>query len=360
MPRNWPRHFVIRPSGFYFQATPAMKRAGIFSEALGKEITAAVARAQALNAAWDEIRRGLEPVGKRPALPGTLSHLVEELRGSDEWSDKAPKTIEELEYALGIIEPLFGAYALRQITPDACRAFYGALRAQGSIHRAARVMKWLRYLFNYAMRYQKADSNPTLAVRIKHPKAREALWSKDQIKAVISKAKEIDRPCIALAIKIAYATALREGDVLALTWGQFDGERLVLTQAKTGKTISCPLAPETIEGIEAWRSSSGAIPLATAPIIRGPHGRPYKKDNFTHRFRDICRAVGVPDDLQFRDLRRTTATELAAAGATAAEIASVTGHGITRSQRILDTYTVTSELMARNAQAKRNKGRSKV
>ena len=67
---------------------------------------------------------------------------------------------------LGIIEPIFGASTLKQITPDACRAFYGALREKGSIHRAARVMKWLRYLFNYAIRYQKADSNPTLAVRI--------------------------------------------------------------------------------------------------------------------------------------------------------------------------------------------------
>ena len=118
MPRDWPRHFVIRPSGFYFQATPAMKRAGIFSEALGKEITAAVARAQALNAAWDQIRSGLEPVGKRPALPGTLSHLVEKLRGSAEWDDKAPRTREELEYTLAIIEPIFGAYALSSHSAD--------------------------------------------------------------------------------------------------------------------------------------------------------------------------------------------------------------------------------------------------
>ena len=360
MPRKFPRHFVTRPSGFYFQATPAMRIAGIFSESLGKEMTTAKARAQALNAAWDEIRHGLEPVGKRPTLPGTLSHLVEGLRQTNEWTDKAPATIDELEYALAIIEPIFGAYALKQITPEACMAFYSALREQGSIHRAARVMKWLRYLFNYAIRIHKADANPTLAVRIKHPKAREALWSENQIKAVISKAKEVGRPCIALAVQIAYATALREGDVLALNWGHFDGERLSLTQAKTDKTICCPLSPETVAMIEALRAKAGVVPLATAPIIRGPHGRRYLKDNFTHRFRDICRAAGLPDHLQFRDLRRTTATELAAAGATAAEIAAVTGHSITRSQRILDTYVRAGEDIARNAQAKRNKGRSKV
>ena len=62
MPRKWPRHFIIRPSGFYFQATPAMKGAGFYSEPLGKDMAKAVARARTLNAEWDDVRRGLEPV----------------------------------------------------------------------------------------------------------------------------------------------------------------------------------------------------------------------------------------------------------------------------------------------------------
>ena len=230
------------------------------------------------------------------------------------WDDKAPRTREELEYTLAIIEPIFGAYALKQITPDACRDFYDALREKGSVHHAARVMKWLRYLFNFAMRYQKADSNPTLAVRIKHPKPRRALWSEEQVLAVIAKASELGRPCMATTVQIAYDTSLREGDILSAPWNNFQpsmdgkGMSLVLDQGKTGRPISCPLASETVAMIEALRTNAGVIPLATAPIIRGPHGRPYKKDNFTHRFRDICRAAGIPDDLQFRDIRRTVVT----------------------------------------------------
>ena len=134
----------------------------------------------------------------------------------------------------------------------------------------------------------------------------------------------------------------------------------MLDQGKTGDAIAAPLTSETVTMIEARRISEGTIPLATAPIIRGPHGRPYKKDNFTHRFRDICRAAGVPDDLQFRDLRRTVVTEMAEGEVTSAEMASKTGHSIAHSARILDTYTVMSERMARNAQAKRNKRRAKV
>ena len=203
-------------------------------------------------------------------------------------------------------------------------------------------------------------------MRIKHPKPRRTLWSEYQVLAVIAKASELGRPCIALAVQIAYDTSLREGDILSLTKDSYQpstdgsGKSLVLDQGKTGSAIAAPLSPKTVEMIEARWISEGTIPLATAPIIRGPHGRPYKKDNFTHRFRGICRAAGIPDDLQFRDLRRTVQTELAEGEATAQESAAVTGHSIAHSARMLDTYTVTSERMARNAQAKRNKRRAKV
>ena len=87
--RKFPRHFVVKASGFYYQATPAMRAAGIASESLGTDMTAAKMRADTLNAAWGAIRRGEEPIGKTPALPGTFGHLVERLRASNE----SPSTI---------------------------------------------------------------------------------------------------------------------------------------------------------------------------------------------------------------------------------------------------------------------------
>jgi integrase len=156
---------------------------------------------------------------------------------------------------------------------------------------------------------------------------------------------------MALAIQIAYDTSLRAGDIRALTWAQFDGESLLLRQQKTGREQRVPLWTETVAMIEQSRGDT--IPLATAPIIRAPHGRPYAKDNFEHRFRNICRAAGIPNDLQFRDIRRTAATERAVGGSTAAELAAATGHSIAHGARMLDTYVVLDYNMARTAQAKR-------
>lgn len=358
--RKFPRHLVVKPSGFYFQATKPMRKAGIHSESLGIDMIAAKERAELLNAAWDKIRRGEEPIGKAPALPGTFGHLAERLRASNEYKDKKPRTVDELEYALKVLEPLFAPTRLEKITPEHIERFYNALREQGSVHRAAKIMKWFRYIFNFGIRFDLARSNPTHAVRIKHPKPRRQVWTEDQVAAVTAMALDMGRPCIALAIQIGYDTSLRPSDIRALTWGQFDGESLSLKQQKTEKEQRAPLWPETIAMIEASRGDT--IPLANAPIIRAPHGRAYKKDNFEHRVRDICRAAGVPDGLQFRDIRRTATTERAEGGATASEQAASTGQSIAHSARILDTYTVTNYAMAQNGQAKRraNKKGSKV
>ncbi len=356
------RHLVSKASGYYFQATPAMKRAGIFSEPLGADLEKAVAKAEALNAAWDEIRTGREQVAAPAPHIGTLAHLVHKLRASSEWKDKGPRTIEELDFALSVIVPVFGPSPLKAITAEHCSEFYDVLREQGSVHRAGKVMKWLRYLFNFGIRYHQTDFNPTMAVRIKHPKSRRQVWEEVDIRNVMDKAVEMGRPCIALGVQIAYDTSLRRGDILALTWEQFDGESLWIKQGKTGKGQRVPLWPETVQMIEATRISSGAIPMKTAPIIRGPHGRPYLNHNFTHRFRDICRAAGIADDLQFLDIRRTASKERAEAGASEAELAASTGHSIERGSQILDTYNPRSYALAKSAQDKRlrNKKGTKV
>ncbi len=95
---------------------------------------------------------------------------------------------------------MFGPTQLKAITADHCRDFYDALRDQGSIDRAARVMKWLRYLFNFGLRYQLTDSNPALAVRIRRPGPRSQVWDETDIRTVMDKARELGRPCIALTI----------------------------------------------------------------------------------------------------------------------------------------------------------------
>lgn len=84
------RHLVPKPSGYYFQATAAMRAAGIASEPLGTDLAAAATRAGDLNAAWDVIRAD---AGADAPARGTVDHLVHELRRGTEYADKAPRMI---------------------------------------------------------------------------------------------------------------------------------------------------------------------------------------------------------------------------------------------------------------------------
>ena len=106
------RHLVQKPSGCYYQATPAMKRAGIVSESLGKDLTKAIKRAEFLNHQWDRIRRSEEPRTLAP-IPGTFNALLAKVEASAEYRDKQPRTREELDYAVKIIRPVFGPQPAR-------------------------------------------------------------------------------------------------------------------------------------------------------------------------------------------------------------------------------------------------------
>ena len=61
-------------------------------------------------------------------------------------------------------------------------------------------------------------------------------------------------------------------------------------------------------------------------IVSETTGLPYKADHFRHEFARIRELSGIPTTLQFRDLRRTAATEMGEAGATDDELRAMTGH----------------------------------
>lgn len=67
-------------------------------------------------------------------------------------------------------------------------------------------------------------------------------------------------------------------------------------------------------------------------------------DTFNEHFRRIAERAGI--DAQARDLRRTAMLRMAEAGATVPQIASVSGHSIDATQRILETYLPRNRALA--------------
>jgi hypothetical protein len=85
--------------------------------------------------------------------------------------------------------------------------------------------------------------------------------------------------------------------------------------------------------------------------------RPYQESDFQHTFAGIREGAGLPKDLQFRDLPRTLATALGAAGCTDDQIRAVTGH---KTRSVMSVYvrpdpTFADSAMKRLQRARRGK-----
>jgi integrase len=85
-------------------------------------------------------------------------------------------------------------------------------------------------------------------------------------------------------------------------------------------------------------------------IITGVRGRAIKPNEFSKRFRVIAEAAGLPGELQFRDLRRTAATEISAGGGRSE---AVTGH--VPGSPMLRVYEMPTKDAARVSQSTRNR-----
>jgi integrase len=337
---------------WFFEATPALRAAGIHSEALGTDRAAAIARAEALNADWDRARgeeRGTRDrettSGRHPH--GTFSWLCAELRRSTDWADKAARTREDVERALAVLEPVFGPSQCRAITPALVQAFYARLRAGASLDKSARVMKWFRYVLGWGCRLhpREVPLNPTLAVKVKQPRARRQVWAPGWLPRAIRSAWRRRWYGCAWALALAYDTGLRPQDLRRLTPRGVRPDRVVLTPQKTAHLAGrdhdedFPIWPETWALYQRYRAKLGVELLPDQPALRSVSGRPYaSRHHLAKQIRQVLRDAGLPDTVQLRDLRRTGNVEAAIGGASGPQLAARLNQSIGRGQAILDVY----------------------
>lgn len=140
-----------------------------------------------------------------------------------------------------------------------------------------------------------------------------AIWSKVEIKAYLDFHK--NNETATLALLLLYYTGQRSSDVAVMGTHTVKDGRIILIQEKTKNAIDIPIHPELAkvlpDGGETW--------LLTA------YGKPFSVKGFQQRFVKWAIAAGIKGK-SAHGLRKALATHLAEGGATAHEIAAVTGH----------------------------------
>lgn len=180
-------------------------------------------------------------------------------------------------------------------------------------------------LMIWALDRGKLDLNP--AARIKPLPGGEFLpWTDAEIALASEKFPERLRRAVVLALY----TGQRVSDLTAMTWGQYDGQRIEVTQKKTKRSLLIPVHPALRAELEAWKADR-----SSTHILVSKWSRPWSQFALTHAFQRALEGIGIVGR-NTHGLRKVAAVRLAEAGCSTHEIAAITGH---RSLNMVAHYT---------------------
>jgi integrase len=156
-----------------------------------------------------------------------------------------------------------------------------------------------------------------------------------------------------LALELLLNTAQRRGDVIRMGKQHLrDGvdahsrpiKVLHIRQQKTGAALAIPVLP-------LLQAALDLVPADRLTFLVTRNGRPYNADHFTKTFRAWVRQAGLPPECTPHGLRKAACRRLAEGGATANEIAAISGH-MTLKEVSRYTRAADQEVMARNAMSR--------
>ncbi len=259
---------------------------------------------------------------KKSPTGDTLGVLIIEYKSSPEWNDRASRTREDYDRVFNYLAPL-GQMPLKQIDSGFLYALRDKALAAHKRRFANYTLQVLRLLFNWAIRRGRwTTANPAVAVElVKRPRgAPEANrpWTPEELDAVLAAAP----PELRVAIALGAFVGLREGDVVTVSWANYDGHTFGVKTSKTGEWID-------VRAHYRLREILDATPRLSPNIVVGARGRPYTLNGFTGRFFKLIRRMEargeVGPDLTFHGLRHTIATWLAEAECDPRTIGAVLG-----------------------------------
>lgn len=319
------RRQIRRPTRYYWVPTRKLQVAGFVIRRLPDGLGEAVHAAELLNAELDRWYRGEQPV-MSSQRQDTLRALDDLFQRDDTFQALSERSKRDYLYSIRPALTWMGPEPVASIQRRAIKVWQRQMVAERGLANARNAIAALRRLLSFGRDEGWIADNPALQLRVRLPPSRSRVWASAEIEAFCQAATAAERPSMALAVMLGWCLGQRPADLRTLTWtayGPGPQPTITLRQRKTGKQVQLPVLPELQLLLDVTER------LSTQIVVSEVTRRPYTESQFQHTFARIRAAAGLPDDLQFRDLRRTVATALGAAGCTDDQIRAVTGH-ITR------------------------------
>jgi integrase len=270
-----------------------------------------------------------EAVSAKRVPAGVLVAILHAYQAGSEFAGLRDRTRTDYIKQIKLIEVAFGDMPLAALSARGARAEFMAWRdklATRSRRQADYAWTVLARVLSWSKDRGLVSENPCeRGGRLYRGTRADKVWTADDEAAFYRLAPAH----LHLPVLLALWTGQREGDLLRLTWSAYDGEVIRLKQSKTGARVSIPVGAPLKAVLD--------VALRLSPVILlTSDGKPWTPDGFRASFAKARAKAGIVG-VTFNDLRGTAVTRLALAGATEAEIATITGHSLRDVRSILDS-----------------------
>jgi site-specific recombinase XerD len=270
---------------------------------------------------------GREPVA-RPTIdvgraePGTVAAAVALFFKSKPFSDRAAPSQKKYFRVLSHWRDQWGDRRIAQLQTRKIKEWLVGMKPGN----ARDLLKALRAVFAFLVEAGQLEADPTVGIRLKRQKTDGYhCWTDDQIAQY--RAWHPIGSVARLAFELLLHTAQRgRSDVTRMGWADVHGNKLDVTQKKTGWSGKIAISPELAKIIAATTQTGLKTFLVTPPSRNHKGGKPFTPGTFSFWFRSWRDEAGLPKHCGPHGLRKAFVRLGFEHGASVPEIAGQTGH----------------------------------
>lgn len=270
---------------------------------------------------------------KKPTV-GTVFSLIAAFKATTEFKKLAVRTKKDYLRFLTMVEIEFGDMSIGAAQDVRARGEFKRWRDELSESKGDRQADYAWGVLARVLSV--AKDRGTIAVNVCERGGKlyevdraEVIWKPDHIRAF----GEVAADELRFALVLALWTGQRQGDLIRLTWQQYDGTHIRLKQGKRKARVAIPVGVVLKAELDARQPTKpeGCILLNT-------RGAAWTGDGFRTSWGKAATRAALDEGVRFNDLRGTAVTRLALAGCTVPEIAALTGHSLKDVERILQAH----------------------
>ena len=322
---NGQKYFIVRA---FQDGKEKRKHVGIYPEMSLRE-----ARVKAVEARRDIF-----------AAPAEVKSKITFGEVAQEWlkkrmNDKADKYVEKTKLRLNkYILPEFKDTPIKEITSGAILKLCRKIEARGVIDTAARVKGVIGQVFRYAIATDRADYDPTAALKgalqTRRAKHMAAITKPSEIAVLMKNINNYPRFIVKCALKFSALVFCRPGEIRQAEWSEIDFDnaewRIPADKMKMKREHIVPLAKQAIKILKELQEVTGhqkyifpsmrmdGRPMSDGTVRIALRSIGYAKDEMTaHGFRGMASTrlneMGWPPDVIERQLAHVEQNSVRAA-----------------------------------------------